>query len=135
MDKYNDLELTIISCLLQEPKLMDRLIIEDKHFIRHQKIWLFMKSFYKKFGNFDFNLMYSVCKNKYRIVEYLIWIIDKDGFISRFDEYQQRLIEMYEQDKNESEQIEKIYELATDLYVGNIKLEDFKKEMNKMEDL
>lgn len=135
MSKYNDLELSILSCLLQNPKLMNEIIIEDKHFIKHKKIWLFMKAFYKRYGNFDFNIMYSISKNKYRIVEYLCWIVEKDGFVSRFKEYQERLIELYNQNEKEKEQIEKIYEFATELYVGNMKLEDFKKEMNKMEDL
>lgn len=132
MDKYNDLELCILSCLLLKPKLMDKVILEDKHFIKHQKIWLFMKSFYKKFGTFDFNLMLNVSKNKYRMFEYIMWLIDKEPMPSMFEEYQKQLIYNYNELKKDKYIIEKVYELATDLYVRNIKVSDFK---NKVEEI
>ena len=46
MNKYNDLELSILSCLLQRPELMKNVILEDKHFKKHLNIWIFMKSVY-----------------------------------------------------------------------------------------
>ena len=69
MNKYNDLELSILSCLLQKPSLMNEVILEDKHFIKHQKIWLFMKAFYNRYKTFDIQLMYSICKDKWQIVQ------------------------------------------------------------------
>jgi hypothetical protein len=132
MNKYDDLELTILSCLLQKPELMNSLIIEDKHFYKRKKIWLFMKSFYNKFGNFDLSLMYSICKNKYRIIEYIMWILEKAAFPSRFNEYQNRLIEMYKETKKEKYISEKIYEIANDLYVKKINLSDFENEIKKI---
>ena len=132
MNKCNDLELTILSCLLQKPELMNNLIVEDKHFQKRKKIWLFMKSFYNKFGNFDLSLMYSVCKNKYRIIEYILWILEKDAYTSRFEEYQKQLIEMCEETKKEKYISEKIFEAANDLYVKKISLNEFENELKKI---
>ena len=132
MNKCNDLELTILSCLLQKPELMNNLIVEDKHFQKRKKIWLFMKSFYNKFGNFDLSLMYSICKNKYRIIEYILWILEKDAYTSRFEEYQKQLIEMYEETKKEKYISEKIFEAANDLYVKKISLNEFENELKKI---
>ena len=53
---YIDLEISILSCLLQKPELMEDTILEDKYFTKHKKIWLFMKAFYKRFNNFDITL-------------------------------------------------------------------------------
>ena len=132
MNKYNDLELSILSCLLYKPELMEQIIVEDKHFIKHKKIWLFMKSFYDKFHNFDLTLMYSVCKDKYRIVEYIKWLLEQEIHISRFNDYQKQLIDLYKENKKEKWIIEKIYSLANDLYVRSIDSNEFK---NKLEDI
>lgn len=126
MNKYNDLELSILSCLLCKPELMDQVILDDKYFIKHKKIWLFMKSFYNKFHNFDFALMYSICKDKYRIVEYIKWLLDQEIHISRFNDYQKQLIDLYEENKKEKWIIEKIYSLSNDLYVRSIDSNEFK---------
>ena len=67
--KIDDLEFSILSCLLIKPELMENVILEDKHFKRTQRMWQFMKSFYKKFKTFDINLMYSICKDKWQIVD------------------------------------------------------------------
>lgn len=126
MNKYNDLELSILSCLLYKPELMEQIIVEDKHFIKHKKIWLFMKSFYNKFHNFDFALMYSICKDKYRIVEYIKWLLEQEIHISRFNDYQKQLIDLYDELEKEKYIIEKIYSLANDLYVRSIDSNEFK---------
>ena len=74
MNKYNNLELSILSCLLQRSELMEQIKLEDKHFIKQKRLWLFMKSFYKKFGNFDLTLMTTVAKNKYIMMDYIMLI-------------------------------------------------------------
>lgn len=132
MNKYNDLELSILSCLLQEPKLMNKIIFKDEHFIKHKKIWLFMKSFYKKFGNFDLTLMVNISKNKYRMSEYILWIVEKEPAPSLFEYYQKQLIEKFNQKKRDEWVIEKIYELSNDLLIGNVELKDYK---NKVDDI
>lgn len=126
MNEYTDLESCILSCLLQKPELMDKVILDDKYFIKHKKIWLFMKAFYNKFHNFDLVLMATICKEKYTIVEYIGYLLDKEPTPSRFNEYQKQLIDLYEENKKEKWIIEKIYSLANDLYVRSITSNEFK---------
>lgn len=133
MNKYNDLETSILSILLQKSNLMNNLIIDEKYFIKNKKIWLFMKSFYKRFGNFDLNLMYSVCKNKYHLVSHLEQLALSEPCPSLFEEYQKQLMKEYDELKKDKWIREKIYELANDYYVMNLSLEDFKKEINNIE--
>ena len=132
MNKYNDLELSILSCLLQRPSLMNKVIFEDKHFIKHKKIWLFMKSFYKKFGNFDLTLMMNISKNKYRMIEYILWIIEKEPAPSLFEQYQIQLINEYNQLKKDKWITEKIYKLSNDLLIKNIQVEDFRNKVDEI---
>lgn len=132
MNKYNDLELSILSCLLQRPSLMNKVILEDKHFIKHQKIWLFMKAFYKKFGNFDLTLMMNISKNKYRMIEYILWIIEKEPAPSLFGQYQIQLINEYNQLKKDKWIIEEVYKVANDLFVRNITTNDFKEQIDNI---
>lgn len=133
MKDYYDLEKTVISCLFEEPKLMERLELEDKHFIRYQRLWVFMKSFYKKFKTFDMELMKSVCQRNKRseLVNYICKTFDNDGHYVRFDLYQRQLKELYEEKVEEKIIIEKIFELANDLYVKNIDLKKFFEEISK----
>lgn len=126
MNRYNDLELSILSCIVQKPELMEQVILDDKYFVKHKKIWLFLKSFYNKFHNFDLTLIYSICKDKYRIVEYIIWLMEKEPRIFLFNDYQKQLMELYDELEKEKYIIEKIYSLANDLYVRNITSDEFK---------
>ena len=132
MNKTNDLEKNILSCLLQKPELMNQLILEDKHFIRTQRMWRFMKAFYKMFGTFDINLMYSVCKDKWQIVEYMEMLLELDPFIYNFDKYQKQLLELYEESKKDKYIIEKVYELANSLLVRNISTSDFRNKVDEI---
>lgn len=125
MEKYYDLEINILSCLLQKPELMEKIILEDKHFVKNQRLWQFMKAFYKKFGTFDIPLMYSVCQDKFKLVMYVEWLVDIIPSPSLFEKYQKQMIELYEQKKKEKWIINKIFELANELYVGNVPLDDF----------
>lgn len=131
MNKYNDLELSILSCVLQKPELMEKIMLEDKHFVKHRKIWSFMKAFYKKFKTFDLTLMVAISKNQIRTIEYMAWIMEKEPAPSLFYEYQEQLIKMYNQKKKEKWVINKIFELANELYVGTIELEEFEQLTKK----
>ena len=131
MNKYNDLELSILSCLLLNPSLMNKIILEDKYFVKYQKIWQFMKAFYKKFGNFDITLMVSISKDKYRMVEYIKWILDKEPTPTLFETYQKQIMDLYNEKKKDKWIIDKVYELANDLYVRNITIDEFKKKISK----
>lgn len=132
MNKYTDLEISVLSLLLQKPELMKKTRLENKHFIKHKKIWIFMNEFYKRFGNFDLTLMMAVSKNKYRTVEYIAYLIDQEASPSLFKVYEQQLIDEYNQTKKNKYVIEKVYELANSLYVGNITLTDFNKNLSDL---
>ena len=127
--KYNELELSILSCLLQRPELMKEVKLENKYFINYKKLWIFMKSFYEKFEDFDLVLMVSVAKDKYHIIEYIKILVDLEATPSNFKKYQDLLIEQYKQKKKEVFLKERIFKLATDLYVGNIDIEKFKNKL------
>lgn len=129
---YIDLEISILSCLLQKPELMENTILEDKYFTKHKKIWLFMKAFYKRFNNFDITLMLSISKNKYRISEYICWLAEQEPAPSLFKQYEQQLIDLYNESEKEKLIINKIYELSNDLYVRNININEFKNKLEKI---
>lgn len=134
MQKYYDLEINILSCILQKPQLMEKSILEDKHFVKHKKLWLFMKAVYKKFGTFDFVIMYKIIKNKYEFIEYMKMLVEVEPAPSLFEEYQKQLIEEYNQKKKDKWIIEQIYSLANDLMVGNVEVNDFKNKVNEIYD-
>lgn len=132
MEKYIDLEVSILSCLLQRPQLMENTILEDKYFIKNKKIWSFMKAFYKKFKNFDFTLMMSISKNKNMMVEYICWLVEQEPAPSLFKEYEKQLINLYNETKKEKWIIEKIYDLSNELYVRNIKVDEFQNKIKEI---
>lgn len=132
VNKTNDLEKSVLSCLLIKPELMEQLILEDKHFVKTQRMWQFMKAFYNKFKTFDIQLMYSVCKDKWQIINYIIMLLDVEITTHNFDKYQRQLIELYGESKKEKWIVDKIYELANNLYVRNIELKDFDHNLKKI---
>ncbi len=132
MNQLYDLEINILSCLLQKPELMKNLKLEDKHFIRNQRLWQFMKAFYKKYETFDVVMMFNVCKNKYKIIEYLKYLIEVEPIPNNFEKYQQQLIELYNEKESESILIKNIYELSNDLLNMNIEVDEFVKKVNNM---
>ena len=131
MNKY-DAELCVLSCLLIKPSLMEELKVEDKHFVKHQRIWNFMKAFYKKFKTFDIGLMYSICSNKYHLVNYLEQLLDIVVDYWNFDKYQDALIEDVEKSKKDKWIIKEVYKLANDLYVSNIKVDEFQNKIQEI---
>ena len=130
--KIDDLEFSILSSLLIKPELKGNVILEDKHFKRTQRMWQFMKAFYKKFKTFDINLMYSICKDKWQIVEYISLLLEFVPSASAFDKYQKQLIELYKEQEKDKWIIEKVYGLANELLIRNVSTNDFKSELNKI---
>lgn len=128
----NDIELCVLSCLLIKPDLMNNLKVEDKYFIKHNRTWQFMKSFYKKYKTFDISLMYSVCSNKYHLIEYLQQVLEVTVDYWNFDKYQDALIEQYNENKKDKWIKEQIYILANDLYIGNIKVNEFQNKVQEI---
>lgn len=132
MNDIGDLELNVLSCILIKPDLMKQLKVQDKHFRKHQRTWQFIKACYKKFGTLDIQLMYAVCKNKYHLIEYLIQVLDIEPTYHNFDKYQDMLIQQYEESQKDKWIKEQVYILANDLYVGNVKVDEFQGKVKEI---
>ena len=132
MSKYSNLELSILSCLLLRPKLMENIKLEDKHFIKYKRLWIFMKKFYQRFKCFDIDLMYSITNDKYQLIEYIVRLLECESAPSMFYKYQERLIEQYNESQKEKWVVEKIYDLANELYVRSITSDEFKIKLEKI---
>lgn len=130
MNKYSDLEASVLSCILQKPELMEKTILKDEHFKTNYKLWVFLKSFYSRFKNFDLTLMMSIAKSKYRMMEYVMYLLEQEPAPSLFEVYEKRLIEIYQQQKSEAFISKRIFELANDLFVGNINATTFKQKVD-----
>ena len=130
MNKYKDLEISILSCLLQKPELMNKMILQDDDFKYHKKLWIFLKQVYKKFGCFDINLMYSVVRNKYKYIQYIIELVDVEVIPDRIELYQKQLLELKNESRKENWIIDKAYELANELYLRNIELKDYRQKLD-----
>ena len=133
MQQYYDLEINIMSCLLLKPELMKDLKLEDKYFIKHQRLWQFMKAFYKRYQTYDIVMMYQICKDKYQIAEMIQMLVGVDPITSHFNKYQNQLIELYNESKKERYISNRIYNAANELYLKNICLVEFKERLNKIE--
>lgn len=132
MNKYNNLEMSILSCILLKPELMEQVIFEDKHIVSRQRLWQFMKAFYNRYKTFDIQLMYSICKDKWQIVQNIIQLLDYEPSPSLFNTYQKQLIELYNEGQENKIKIDKVYKLANELYVRNITIEEFKKNIKEV---
>ena len=132
MNKYNNLERSLLSCILINPKLMETTILEDKYFVNYQRIWKFMQAFYKKFQTFDITLMCSVCKNQYKFIQYIIDILEEEPTSNNFELYQKQLIDLYNEEEKERCLIKKIYEITCDLWVRNINTKQFKEKIENL---
>lgn len=134
MNKNYDLELNILSCLLQKPDLMKEHKLKDEYFVKYKKLWIFMRIFYDRFKLFDLVLMTTMAKNKIQMSLYLQQIVDAEPAPSLFEKYQEQLIEMYNEEKEDKIKIEKIYELANELLVRKIDINKFDEEYNKIKE-
>ena len=132
MNNYNNLEMSILSCILLKPELMDEIIFEDKHIVSRQRLWQFMKAFYKRYKTFDIQLMYSICKDKWQIVENIVQLLEYEPSPSLFNIYQKQLIDLYNEGKENKIKIDKVYKLANELYVRKITLEEFKEYIKEL---
>lgn len=132
MYNYGELELLILSCIWIEPKLLDTTKLEDKHFINNKKIFIFFKTFYKKFGFFDNELACKKASDKYKYNEYIKILAYLEPTISHFEKYESLLIELYEESEQEKWLREKTFELANDFYMKNINSKQFKEQIDNL---
>ena len=91
-----------------------------------------MKAFYNRYKTFDIQLMYSICKDKWQIVQNIIQLLEYEPSPSLFDTYQKQLIDLYNEGKENKIKIDKVYKLANELYVRKITIEEFKKGINEV---
>lgn len=134
MNKYTDLEMSIISCFLQQPDLIKKIEGKEDYFIHYKKILLFLKAIYNKFGCFDINIMHEACKNKQTLYDYLAIIFEYSPIPSHIDIYISQLEELRTELKKDKWIREKVYSLSSELYIKNITFEDFKNKLNKLEE-
>ena len=132
MLNYGELELLILACIWQEPKILDRIKLENKHFKNSEKIFIFMKKFYKKFGYFDEELMTIKVDDKYKLRDYFKVIAQLEPTGAMYDKYESLLLELYNEAVEEKYLREKIYELATDLYLKNMTSKEFKEQLDNL---
>lgn len=132
MLSYGELELLILSCIWVEPKILDRTKLENKHFKNSQKIFIFMKSFYKKFGFFDTELMCRKVDDKYKFRDYFKVIAELEPTGSMYDKYEYLLLELYNEAVEEKYLREKAFELANDFYLKNINSKQFKEQLDNL---
>lgn len=126
------LEMSIISCVLIKPDLMERIRFKDEYIKHYRNTWQFMKAFYKKFGNFDMQLMYSIIKNPVIIETLTAKFCNLDFSLGNFELYQDRLIEEYAETPKNLYIINTSYKLANDLLTRNISVTDFKEKIDEL---
>ena len=134
MRKNYNLELNILSCLLQKPELMENHKLKDCYFREYKKLWVFMQVFYEKFKTFDLVLMTSIARDKMKMINFLEDVITTEPAPSLFEYYQEELINAYNEKKKERWLINNIYFLANELYVKKIDVDDFTTKFNKLKE-
>jgi replicative DNA helicase len=132
MYNYSKLEQLVLSTILLKPELIEDKRLEDKYFISSKRIWSFMKAFYKKFKNFDFETMCLAASNKYKIMMYISELMELEPTASRFEEYLNLMIELYNEERKEQWLRNKIYDLATEFYLKTIDYNTFKDSLDRI---
>lgn len=127
-----DLELSIMCCLLLKPELMGKIRVKDEHFVKHQRLWKFMKSFYEKFKTFDIELMYAVCKDKLQIAHSFEMLLDREPTSSNFEKYQDLLIEQHIENRYEKWLILNVCELSDNLYLRKINTSEYASKLRNL---
>lgn len=134
MKKNYNLELNILSCLLQKPELMENHKLKDCYFKEYKKLWAFMQVFYEKFKTFDLVLMTSIARDKMKMIYFFEDVIQTEPAPSLFEYYQEELINVYNEKKKERWLINNIYNLANELYVKKIDVDEFTTKFNKLKE-
>ncbi len=98
MKKY-DLENSIISCIIQNPKLIEELYVSDEVFINslNKAMLKFLKKEYEKYKDLDLTIMVNDLPKKRQnmFVEFYTQMALLEPSSSRFYEYQDKLISNY----------------------------------------
>jgi hypothetical protein len=132
MNKYEDLEGSIISCIIQRPELIEKINGKENYFIKYKKLILFLQAVYKKFGVFNLDLLFNVCKQEYKLLWHIEWLAQLEPAPSQIDLYIQELEELRTELKKDKWIREKIYSLASELYIKNITIPEFNSKLEQI---
>ena len=135
-ETYGDMEENILACMLLEPTLTEKLIVEEKHFKKFGYALTFFKEFYAKHRNLDVSLMLSVVKSgsEMTLMDLITYLLDVFVIPTHFMEYQNELLNQFSRNKKEDWLRKKVYEKATKLYIGDISIKQFNFEIKKLYD-
>ena len=128
MEQYKELEEAILNCLIIKPELFKTTKLNEKHFKKHKRFYVFIKKFYDTFGNFDLSLLKSACSNPGEVMDYIADIINTTSVTGNFELYERRLLKLYDN----FEEIENIHKLEKRLYFREIDIDEFKKELKQI---
>ena len=133
-ETYGEMEESILACILIDPTLIEKLRVDERHFKKFDYILTFFKSFYEKYNNLDISIMFTIVKNssEMTLMDAITYLLDIFVLPSHFEEYQDRLIDIYKKSKKEEWLRKKIYEKATKLYVGKITVKQFNNEIKRL---
>ena len=133
MSEFNkDLELSIISCILQKPKLIDELYIETSMFRKdiNREMVIYLKNFYKKNKNLDFTLLYNSTSDvdfAGKLIDFCTNAITIEATTAHFNEYQEKFIIKYKENK--------IRELINSYVIDKkINIDELIKQINQVND-
>lgn len=132
--KRRELEAYVLACLLIDPKLFNKLIVSEKHFKSYGYILTFFKEFYKRYKSLDIALMMTTVKDEShtQLSITLDYLMEVFVIPTHFDDYQKALITMAKTSAKEEWLRKKIYEKATELFIGNIDTDEFTREINSL---
>ena len=126
----------IISCLLQKPELFANIKVEPRHFKNEKMMFVFMTNFYATYKTLDLCFMYATIADKYRLFANLEKYVDMLEYAiptpALFNQYQEALIKLHDEEATTKARIEKAYDLSTQLIMRAITVEQFKEEVAKI---
>ena len=137
LKKRDDLEESILSCLIQQPSLINDLIVNENDFINHKKIFIYFKKFYERFHNLDVVLLMTNLKPSDRPILGRIYddICEFEPAPSNFKLYQEALIEhnkdMVIKKEEEKKKIE-IIKITQKLHRGDLNIKEWNEEIEKI---
>ena len=132
--EYADLEESVLACLLIEPKYMEQLLVEEKHFRKFGYVFTFLKEFYAKYKCFDITLMFSLVKgsSEMTLLDTISYLTEIFVIPTHCEKYQKQLIDFYYRTKKNEWIRKKVYEKSMSMYVGNISVERYRYEINRI---
>ena len=126
----------IISCLLQKPELFANIKVEPRHFKKEKMMFVFMTNFYATYKTLDLCFMYATIADKYRLFANLEKYVDMLEYAiptpALFNQYQEALIKLHDEEAIAKARIEKAYDLSTRLIMRAITVEQFQDEVAKI---